>query len=67
MFPPKPDGQTDIHIDKHTYRRTDISVYKVASLLKTFNSILKFLEELSFEKLGVLKILYGPKTTNYAI
>ncbi len=26
-FPPKPDGQTDI--------RTDISIYRVASLLKT--------------------------------
>ena len=26
-FPPKPDGQTD--------KRTDISVYRVASLLKT--------------------------------
>ncbi len=30
-FPPKPDRQTDIH----TYNRTDISVYRVASLLKT--------------------------------
>ena len=29
-FPPKPDTQTD----RHTYRRTDISVYRVASLLK---------------------------------
>ena len=29
-FSPKPDRQTD----KHTYRRTDISVYRVASLLK---------------------------------
>ncbi len=29
-FPLKPDRQTDIH----TYRRTDISVYRVASLLK---------------------------------
>ncbi len=29
-FSPKPDRQTDIH----TYRRTDISVYRVASLLK---------------------------------
>ncbi len=27
-FPPKPDIQTD----RHTYRRTDISVYRVASL-----------------------------------
>ena len=27
MFPPKPDGQT--------YGRTDISIYRVASLLKT--------------------------------
>ena len=35
-FPPKPDGQTNI--------RTDISIYKVASLLKTCwytNSLLK--------------------------
>ena len=30
-FPTKPDRQTDLH----TYRRTDISVYRVASLLKT--------------------------------
>ena len=30
IFPPKPDIQTDIH----TYRRTNISVYRVASLLK---------------------------------
>ena len=29
-FPPKPDIQPDIH----TYRRTEISVYRVASLLK---------------------------------
>ena len=28
-FPPKPDRHTDIH----TYRRTDISVYRAASLL----------------------------------
>ena len=28
MFPPKPDGQTDIQTDI----RTDISIYKVASL-----------------------------------
>ncbi len=33
-FPPKPDIQTDIKIDKHTYRQTDISVYRVDSLLK---------------------------------
>ena len=40
-FPPKPDRQTDIH----TYRRTDIGVYRVASLLKrvlkTINQIFK--------------------------
>ena len=30
-FPPKPDIQTD----RQTYRRTDICVYRVASLLKT--------------------------------
>ena len=29
-FPPKPDGQTD----RHTDIRTDISIYRVASLLK---------------------------------
>ena len=29
-FPPKPDGQTDIRTDG----RTDISIYRVASLLK---------------------------------
>ena len=29
-FPPIPDIQTD----RHAYRRTDISVYRVASLLK---------------------------------
>ncbi len=34
-FPPKPDIQTYIHTAYiHTYRRTDISVYRVASLLK---------------------------------
>ena len=32
MFPPKPDIQTD----RHTYRRTDISVYRVASLLNIY-------------------------------
>ena len=31
--PPKPD----IHKDRHTYRRTDISVYRVASLLSIVN------------------------------
>ncbi len=33
-FPPKPDRQTVRHTDIHTYRRTDISVFRVASLLK---------------------------------
>ncbi len=33
-FPPKPGGHTDIQIDIQTVRRTDISVYRVASLLK---------------------------------
>ena len=33
-FPPKPDGQTDIHTDGWTYGQTDISIYRVASLLK---------------------------------
>ncbi len=32
-FPPKPD----IHTDIHKYRRTDISVYRVASLQKSNN------------------------------
>ncbi len=35
MFPPKPDGQTDRHTDGRTYGRTDINIYRVASLLKT--------------------------------
>ena len=34
-FPPKPDGQTDIII------RTDISMYRVALLLKKHNFFLK--------------------------
>ncbi len=34
-FPPKPDIQAERHTDRHTYRRTDISVYRVAKLLKT--------------------------------
>ncbi len=38
MFPPKPDRHTDRHTDRQTYRRTDISVYREASLLKN-NSI----------------------------
>ncbi len=33
-FSPKPDIQTD----RHTYRRTDISVYRVAFLLKILES-----------------------------
>ena len=36
-FPPKPDIQTDIHTDRHTYIQTDgwtDSIYRVASLLK---------------------------------
>ncbi len=44
-FPPKPD----IQIDRHTYRRTDISVYRVASLLKIHrirhNHIAKFADK----------------------
>ena len=35
-FPPKPDIQTERQTYTHTEGRTDISVYKVASLLKTF-------------------------------
>ena len=38
-FPPKPDKQTDRHTDRHTYSRTDISVYRVASLLKNIYEI----------------------------
>ncbi len=34
-FPPKPDIYTDIH----TYRRTDIRVYRVASLLIKLDNI----------------------------
>ncbi len=37
-FPPKPDGQTDIQTD----RRTDINVYRVASLLLTMGRGLLF-------------------------
>ncbi len=33
-FPPKPDRHTDIH----TEGRTDISVYRVASLLKNYKA-----------------------------
>ncbi len=33
-FPPKPDEKTDMQTYIHTDRRTDISVYRVASLLK---------------------------------
>ena len=33
-FRPKPDGQTDRRMDRHTDGRTDISIYKVASLPK---------------------------------
>ncbi len=33
-FPPKPDEQNYRQTYIHTYRRTDISVYRVASLLK---------------------------------
>ena len=34
-FPPKPDGQTDIRRDGRMDIRTDISIYRVASLLKS--------------------------------
>ena len=40
-FPPKPD----IQIDRHTYRRTDISVYRVTSLLKMMMYIGNFVLE----------------------
>ena len=33
-FPPKPDGQTDRHMDG----RTDIYIYRVASLLKNIQN-----------------------------
>ncbi len=36
-FPPKSDGQLDIQTDRHTDRRMDISVYKVALLLKIWH------------------------------
>ncbi len=36
--PPKPDIQTD----RHTYRWTDISVYRVASLLKIVEIMFMF-------------------------
>ncbi len=35
-FPPKPD----IHTDRQTYKRTDISVYRVASLLNNTQTYL---------------------------
>ncbi len=35
-FPPKPDGRTARRSDVWTDRRTDISNYRVASLLKKF-------------------------------
>ncbi len=38
-FPPKPDIQTDIH----TYRRTDISVYRGALLLITCTITIKLI------------------------
>ncbi len=42
-FPPKPDGQTDRHTDGRTdgrtYGRTDISFYRVASLLKIVHNV----------------------------
>ncbi len=37
-FPPKPDIQTDRQTYIHTYRRMDISVYRVALLLKMVSS-----------------------------
>ena len=33
MFPPKPDGPTDKYTDGRMDIRTDISIYRVASLL----------------------------------
>ncbi len=42
MFPPKPDIQTDIHTDG----RTDISVDRVASLLKKETQIQYLYDEL---------------------
>ena len=35
-FPPKHDGQRDIRTDGRTYGRTDISIYRVALLLKEY-------------------------------
>ncbi len=34
MFSPKPDGQTDRYTDGRTYGRMDISIHRVASLVK---------------------------------
>ncbi len=39
-FPPKPD----IHTDIYTYSRTDIIVYRVASLLISINSWTKYIK-----------------------
>ena len=33
--------------DRQTYIRTDISVYRVASLLKSYNRVIKWLKEIS--------------------
>ncbi len=51
-FPLKPDIQTDWHTDIHSYRGTDISVYRVASLLKnkTFITIVGNLLKHLFNK-----------------
>ena len=70
-FPPKPDIQTD----RHTYKRTDISVYRVDSLLKTSliyvnyspfiffyrskDSCLTFFSFLSFSVINIIYCLFS--------
>ncbi len=45
MFPPKPDI--------HTYRRTDISVYRVASLLKNVSGYISKVVILNLQITGM--------------
>ena len=60
-FPPKPD----IHTDSHTYRWTDISVYRVASLLKMYRECLAFVRfrvvlQVKALTLGAKNTIRGP-------
>ena len=56
-FPPKPDRQSDIR----TYRRTDISIYRVASLLKREmdreGKHYQYLLYLKFRKYAIKKLI----------